>query len=76
MAIQPIINFPKKGKGEPLPPKRGRIKAKIFEDLLESIPYLASRAGKKAGEDGGSSSDDGPAFSSPPPSAYALDSGP
>ncbi|KAJ8631483.1 hypothetical protein MRB53_024806 [Persea americana] len=76
MAIQPITNLPKKGKEEPLPPKRGRIKAKIFEELFESIAYFASKAGKKACGDGGSSSDEGSAFNCPPPTAYASDPGP
>ncbi|KAJ8631482.1 hypothetical protein MRB53_024805 [Persea americana] len=73
--FQPTSPRKKTGKGNPLP-KRGQIKAKIFEDIFKSIAYFTSKTGKKAGTDGGSSSDGVSAFTSPPPSAYASDSGP
>lgn len=74
MPFQPT-NPPKIGKGNPMP-KRGQIKAKIVEDLHKSISYFVSKAGKKAGGDGSSSSGIGSAFTSPHPSAYASNSGP
>lgn len=75
LQFQPTSPPKKTGKGNPLP-KRNQIKAKIFKDIFRSIAYLASKSVKNARGDGSSSSDGGSAFASPPPSAYASDSGP
>ncbi|KAH7863797.1 hypothetical protein Vadar_022130 [Vaccinium darrowii] len=57
-----------------LPPKRGQIKARIFESLVKTISSVASKTGEKLGmtqgEGGGGSSS---ASNSPPPSTYNSD---
>ena len=57
------------------PPKRGQIKAQIFESLTKTVVSRASKLGKAVGRiigEGGSGSG-GSASSTPPPSAYNSD---
>ncbi|KAI8573775.1 hypothetical protein RHMOL_Rhmol01G0302200 [Rhododendron molle] len=58
-----------------LPPKRGQIKARIFESLVKTISSVASKTGEALGrirkEGGGSGS--GSNSDSPPPSTYNSD---
>ncbi|KAI3411358.1 uncharacterized protein J3R85_018067 [Psidium guajava] len=62
---------PPRGNGNPrLPPKRGQIKAQIFEDLVKSVSSAAARAGNLIGlGNTGETSGTG----SSPPSGYNSD---
>ncbi|KAI3461485.1 hypothetical protein Pfo_018148 [Paulownia fortunei] len=71
---------PPRNQNVTLPPKRGRVKAQIFESLAGTVSYVASKArqalAKIGGGGGGGSSDSSTSTStttSPPPSAYASD---
>jgi hypothetical protein len=59
------------------PPKRGQIKAQIFESLAKTVVSRASKLGKAVGriigEGGSGSGSGGSASSTPPLSAYNSD---
>ncbi|KAK2643249.1 hypothetical protein Ddye_025012 [Dipteronia dyeriana] len=65
---------PQKKKNErTLPPKRGKIKAKIFETLVNKVVGTTSKAdGRGAAEKNGGEGSDS-ATTTPPPSAYNSD---
>ncbi|CAK9172944.1 unnamed protein product, partial [Ilex paraguariensis] len=66
-------NSPKRQTTNP-PPKRGQIKAQIFESLVGTVVSVASKVGEapsRWGIDGGVGGSS--ASASPPPSAYCSD---
>ncbi|KAL0370044.1 UNVERIFIED_CONTAM: hypothetical protein Sangu_0322500 [Sesamum angustifolium] len=74
MATAPSAPRPTKNKeGATLPPRRGRVKAQIFQSLAEAVSSLASKAISKIGGGGGDSSTHSSTAMSGPPSAYASD---
>ncbi|KAK1586786.1 hypothetical protein Q3G72_006133 [Acer saccharum] len=69
-AMATVYSTPQKRKSERnFPPKRGKIKAKIFETLMKKVVSVASKAsGRAAEKNRGEGSDS--ATATPPPSAY------
>lgn len=61
-----------KEKAASFPPKRGKIKAQIFNSLVKIVTSTVSKAGKFKGSGGDNSGGDS-ATSTPPPSDYNSD---
>lgn len=80
MATSPLNPPRRQNNINQLPPKRGRIKAQIFESLAGTVYDVAAKAGEalakiplgNGGRDGGGSNSTS-AATSPPPSAYDSD---
>ncbi|PSS28945.1 Junctophilin-1 like [Actinidia chinensis var. chinensis] len=66
---------PSKKQNPSFPPKRGQIKAQIFESWVNALSLAVSKAGEALGRirRGGVGSSGGSTSESPPPSAYNSD---
>ncbi|KAL3530642.1 hypothetical protein ACH5RR_009964 [Cinchona calisaya] len=78
-SMNPSSSNPQKKNKTTIPRRRGQIKAQIFEDLVETVSYVASKAGEilsklKGVGDGIRSPDQ--QSTTPPSSAYTSDASP
>ncbi|KAB2606776.1 hypothetical protein D8674_006493 [Pyrus ussuriensis x Pyrus communis] len=60
-------------KAATCPPRRGQIKAKIFESLVKAVTNMTSKPGAQGKNGGEGSGGGGSASTTSPPSAYSSD---